>query len=62
MNDQPELTEAEWTLICDLLERERDELPTEIHHTRTRSLRQELQQRRAMVDELLAKMPRAELV
>lgn len=62
MQDQPELNEAEWTLICELLERERSELPTEIHHTRTRSLRQELQQRRAMVDELLAKIPRTELV
>ena len=62
MHDQPELTEAEWSLICELLERERDELPTEIHHTRTRNLRQELQQRRTMVDELLAKIPRAELV
>ena len=62
MLDQPELNEAEWTLISELLERERDELPTEIHHTRTRTLRQELQQRRAVVDELLAKIPRAELV
>lgn len=62
MHDQPELNEVEWALICELLERERDELPTEIHHTRTRSLRQELQQRRAMVDALLAKVPRAELV
>jgi hypothetical protein len=62
MLDQPDLTEAEWALICELLERERNELPTEIHHTRTRSLRQELQQRRAMVDELIAKVPRRELV
>ncbi len=62
MHDQPELNDAEWTLVCELLERERNELPTEIHHTRTRSLRQELQQRRVMVDELLAKVPRQELV
>jgi hypothetical protein len=62
MHAQPELNEAEWSLICELLERERDELPTEIHHTRARNLRQELQQRREMVDELLAKVPRAELV
>lgn len=62
MHDQPELTESEWGLICELLDRERSELPTEIHHTRTRGLRQELQQRRTMVDELLAKIPRAELV
>ncbi len=62
MHDQPELNEAEWALVCELLERERSELPTEIHHTRTRSLRHELQQRRAMVDELLAKVPRTELV
>ncbi len=62
MLNQTELTEAEWALICELLERERNELPTEIHHTRNRSLRHELQQRRVMVDELLAKVPRTELV
>lgn len=62
MQDQPELNEAEWALICELLERERSELPTEIHHTRTRTMRQELQQRRGIVDELLAKIPRKELV
>ncbi len=62
MHDQPELNDAEWSLVCELLERERNELPTEIHHTRVRSVRQELQQRREMVDELLAKVSRGELV
>jgi hypothetical protein len=62
MFDQPQLSESEWALLCELLERERSELPTEIHHTRLRSLRYELQQRRQMVDELLAKMPKAEAV
>ncbi len=62
MHDQPQLNEAEWALIGELLQREHNELPTEIHHTRTRSLRHELQQRRTMVDELLAKIPRAEPV
>ncbi len=62
MHDQPELNETEWSLICELLERERDELPSEIHHTRNHDLRQILQRRREMLDELLAKVPKGELV
>jgi len=62
MVDQPNLSDAEWGLITELLERERNELPTEIHHTRTRSLRHELQERRVMVDQLLGKVPKPEAV
>ena len=35
MYDEPKITEAEWALIVEMLERERSELPVEIHHTRT---------------------------
>ena len=37
MYEEPKLSEAEWALILELLERERSELPVEIHHTRSSS-------------------------
>ena len=62
MNSRPNLTEDEWALIVELLEREQSELPTEIHHTRSSSYRDELRARRKMVDELLQHFTRPELV
>jgi len=56
MNDRPNLTEAEWMLVVELLQREQNELPTEIHHTRSSSLRDELRARRKMVDGLLQRL------
>jgi hypothetical protein len=56
MIDQPTLTEAEWTLVIELLEREMEELPVEIHHTRSSQMRSDLAQRRDMVRELLARL------
>jgi hypothetical protein len=53
MTEQPQLTEAEWGLIIELLEREHSELPAEIHHTRTPSVRDELRARHTAVHELL---------
>ena len=62
MTDRPNLTEAEWTLIVELLQREQNELPTEIHHTRSSSLRDELRARRKMVDGLLQRLKTPEPV
>ena len=56
MNAQPDLAESEWTLIVELLQREQSELPTEIHHTRSSTLRDELRARRKMVDGLLHRL------
>jgi len=56
MNDQPRLSEAEWSLITELLQRELDELPEEIHHTRAAQVRQELSERRDMIRDLLARV------
>jgi repressor of nif and glnA expression len=53
---QPVLSEAEWALVVELLERERGELPAEIHHTRTSALREQLRQRLEMVEGLLARL------
>jgi len=58
MTDQPELSEAEWDLVVELLERERAELPVEIRHTRTASVRDELHRREDMVRDLLARLRR----
>jgi hypothetical protein len=56
MYDEPKLAEAEWGLIVELLERERSELPVEIHHTRRSSVRAELQERAEMVRSLLVRL------
>jgi hypothetical protein len=56
MSDQPALTREEWTIIVELLERERSELHPEIRHTRTSSLRAELHRRLDMVGDLLEKL------
>lgn len=56
MNEQPHLSEAEWGLVIELLEREHNELPTEIHHTQTPSVRDELRTRQAAVRALLERV------
>ncbi len=56
MTDQPRLSEAEWSLVTELLQRELDDLPVEIHHTRSAQVRHELSERRDMIRGLLARM------
>ena len=56
MVDRPELSDAEWELVVEMLERERGELPTEIRHTRTRTVREELRARERMVQDLLRRL------
>lgn len=56
MNDQPRLSEAEWTLVLELLQQELGELPAEIHHTRTNDFREGLVARREMVRELIERL------
>ncbi len=56
MHDQPKLSEEEWALVIELLERERRELPVEMHHTRNSRVRGELQQRAHRVQELLDRL------
>ena len=56
MDEQPKLSEAEWDLVVELLERERAELPVEIRHTRTATVRDELRRREHALDELLARL------
>jgi hypothetical protein len=56
MVEQPQLSAPEWDLIMQLLEREQNELPTEIHHTRTASVREELRARQEAVRSLLERL------
>ena len=51
-----DFSEVEMELIVELLERERAELPVEIRHTRTSSLRDELRGRAEMVRQLLGRV------
>ena len=53
---QPTLTDAEWQLVAGLLERERSQLPIEIHHTTTRSFREHLRARLQLVEGLLGRL------
>jgi|WetSurMetagenome_2_1015567.scaffolds.fasta_scaffold958591_1 hypothetical protein len=56
MYDDVRLSDGEWALVTELLERERNELPVEIHHTDNANVRTELQHRAEMVRELLARL------
>jgi hypothetical protein len=56
MLEHPNLSEAEWALVTELLEHEHRELAVEIRHTRSSAFREELQQRRKMVHDLIDRM------
>ncbi len=56
MNDQVRLSDAEWALVVELLEREQGELPAEIRHTRVSTVREELRSRLEMVRRLLERL------
>jgi hypothetical protein len=59
MKQQPSLSEDEWTLVIDLLEREQQKLPHEIHHTDLRTYRKELVEREQLVNQLLERLRQA---
>ena len=52
----PILSEREWDLILELLENERRELPTEIRHCDTAHVRQELEERQRVVENLIHRL------
>ncbi len=56
MNNDVTLTDAQWELVVELLQRERRELPSDIHHTQTPSMRDGLKQRLKEIDALLARL------
>lgn len=58
MQEQPVLSEAEWLLVLELLERESYDLPGEIHHTDKRAFRAELKNRMDLVMDVMARIRR----
>lgn len=53
---QPVLGDSEWALVIELLERERKELPAQIHHSRTGTFTGDLRARLTMVEQLLERL------
>ena len=53
---QPILNEREWTLVMELLEHERQELPIEMRHTDSRDYAQALDERRMIIDDLVQRL------
>ena len=56
MDEQLHLSRAEWDLIVELLQREHNDLPVEIHHCQVASYREELHRRQELVQRLLDRM------
>lgn len=56
IQEQPVLSNTEWGLVVELLERERANLPIEIHHTATRNFRDQLKKRLESVEALLSRL------
>jgi|YNPBryunderm2012_1023409.scaffolds.fasta_scaffold02558_3 hypothetical protein len=54
----PAFSREELELVVELLERERAELPAEIHRTRTSEVRDQLRRRLEMVNRLLERLAR----
>jgi hypothetical protein len=53
---QPEINDAEWDLILQLLDAQFAALPGEIHHTKKLAFRDELRQRFDLVQGLVVKL------
>jgi len=62
MHDQPMLSDAEWALVTELLLMERDDLPVEIRHCRSASMREELHRRQELVEGLLHQLQASPVV
>ncbi len=53
MPTAPTLTNAQWEIVVEVLRRERRELPSELHHAQTSSVRDGLRRRIKEVDGIL---------
>lgn len=53
---QVSLTADDLALLIELVEREQGELPTEIHHTRTRVMRDKLHHRQQKLEDLMVRL------
>ena len=53
---QPALNDREWSLIMQLLEVEREELPMELRHTDSLSYAGALDERRTLIEDLIKRL------
>jgi hypothetical protein len=53
---QLKVSEAEATLLLEMLKHEHDELAVEIHHSRVASFTEDLRSRRAMIENLMQRL------
>jgi hypothetical protein len=56
VQSQPILEEREWSLIMQLLENERHELPVELRHTDQMEYANSLEERRVLVESLIERL------
>ena len=56
MNTSLTLSEAERTVLLDLLKTERDQLPGELHHTEGQAMQERLHARKKVLDELFVRI------
>lgn len=56
MVSELKLSKEEWDLLTDLVQRELDELPIEIHHCRVPSFRETLRQRQDIAQALAVRL------
>lgn len=56
MEQRTSFSEQEIELLVDLLRREREELPAQIHHTDSHDLRERFRQRQQTVESLLERL------
>jgi len=59
MLDKLVLSDEEWEIVLDLLERERRELPAEVRHTDNRAYRHRLEERLDTVEDLIRRLREA---
>ena len=56
MQNENVLSEAQWTIVLDLLNREHKQLLIEIRHTDTHDFREQLQERLSLVEATIARI------
>ena len=56
LQTQISLSEQEIGIVLSLLKQERDELPVEVHHTRSAEYRSELHSRQELINSLIGRL------
>jgi hypothetical protein len=56
MQVQPTLSDREWGVVLQLLQTEREQLPSEIHHTDSHTLAEQLEERERLIDSIMQRI------